>query len=326
MKEKIYKMLKEKAVMKKRKIVIAEGWDEKCLEAASIVLKDDVMDIILLGNPEEIKKKADELKYDISKAEIVDYKNYDLKELADAMVELRKHKGLTKDEAIKLLADENYFACMFVHCGHADALAGSKICPTAALMRPTLQLLREKGKLVSEVMVVYIPKIDRVVFVTDGSLNIDPSPEDLAQMGINAAEMANAIGIEPKVAFLSFSTYGSGGNHENIEKVRGAVKIAKKNSNFLFDGEMQFDAAVNPSAAEKKCPESPLKGEANVLVFPDLNAGNIFIHTVFQITDLEVLFTLTPGLRKHVAILGRSSPVEYVVNMLYAIAMECNAE
>ena len=139
------------------------------------------------------------------------------------------------------------------------------------------------------------------------------------------AEIAEAIGIEPKVALLSFSTKGSGGGNEKTLKIREAVKLTKeKNPSLLIDGEMQFDAAINPYAAERKCPDSPLKGDANVLIFPDLNAGNIFVHGMFQITDMEALFTLTAGLRHPVGILGRSTPTEYIVNMLYAMAMECN--
>lgn len=326
MKDQIYDMVKKAAAKQRRKILIAEGWDERCLEAVSIVQKEDILDLILLDNG-EVKKNAEKFDIDFSKLTLIDYKKYDLDEMADAMVELRKHKGLTKQAAEKLLADENYFACMYVHIGKADALVGSKICPTASLMRPTLQLLREKGKLVSEVALLYEPKNDRLYFASDASLNIDPSAEDLSQMAINAAGIAKEVGVEPKVAMLSFSTKGSGGNNEKTLKVREAVKLAKeKDPNMVIDGEIQFDAAINPYAASRKCPDSPLKGESNVLIFPDLNASNIFVHAMFQITDMEAIFTLTAGLRHPVGILGRSTPTEYVVNILYAMAMECNSQ
>ena len=230
-------------------------------------------------------------------------------------------------DAEKLLEDENYFACTYVLDGMADALVGSKICSTAALMKPALQILRQKGKIASEVVVFYSPKHDKAFFTSDCSMNIDPSPEERAQVAINAINSAKAVGLEPKCAFISFSTNGSGGNHPNIESVRESVAIVKKEMpDVLVDGELQIDAAVSPYACKRKCPDSSLKGDANVLVFPDLNSGNIFAHSMGQFSELKMIFSMLPGLKKPVGILGRSTPTEFVVNMIYAVAMEANVE
>lgn len=323
----IYKAMKRTARKIKRKIVVCEGWDQRCLEAADKILKTGDVELVLLDNG-QVMDNAEKHGYDIEGAVLVDYKNYDgMDELVFAMVELRKHKGLTPDDARKLLEDENYFACMYVHCGHADGLVGSKICPTASLMRPALQLLRQKGKLVSEVAITYVKKLDRIIAMTDFSMNIDPSPEDLSKIADNAVHLVKGLGIEPKVAFLSFSTAGSGGTNLKTEAVRKAVELSKeKMPDVVVDGEMQFDAAINPYAASRKCPDSAVKGEANVLVFPDLNSANIFGHTMFQLIDQQVVLTMSYGLRHPVGILGRSTPTEHVVNIIYAAAMECNME
>ncbi|MBW2978023.1 phosphate acetyltransferase [Candidatus Woesearchaeota archaeon] len=319
----------EKVAKKKLvKVVVCEGWDERCLKAADDVLKNKLASLILLGNPDEVNAKAKELGVDIKEAEIVDYKNSDLKkELAEKLVEVRKHKGMTLDQANKLIEDENYFGVMYCYAGHADAVAGSAIGSTAALMRPALQILREKGKLVSEVSTLTDVKNDRTFFGTDFSLNIDPSAEDLAQITLNAVDVVRSFEIEPKVALLSFSTKGSGGDTPQTELVRKAVEIMKeKDSELLIDGELQVDAAVNPKVAPRKCPDSPLKGEANVLIFPNLTASNIFAHGLGQFSDMTLDFTILSGLQKPVAILGRSTPMESVRNMIVSCAFQVNAK
>jgi phosphate acetyltransferase len=327
MKNQIIKTLKDKVNLKKRKIVITEGWDETCLKATHDLLKEDLVDIVLLDNG-DVNEKAKKLNLDISKAQIIDFKNFKEKDkLSKALFEIRKHKGITKKDAENLLQDENYFACMYVYCGYADALVGSKICSTAKLMKPVLQILRKKDSLVSEVSIIYIPKIDKVLFFSDASLNIDPNEQELANIALNASSIAKEFDIEPKIALLSFSTNGSGGDNDKTLKVRKAVEIVKKNNpSLLIDGEIQFDAAINLYACQRKCPDSVLKGDANILIFPDLNSSNIFMHGLFQITDSEALFTLLSGLSNPAGILGRSTPKEFVVNLIYALAMELNSK
>jgi phosphate acetyltransferase len=326
MKINLVKIMEEKAKKKRAKIVVCEGWDERCLKAADDVLKNGFADLVLLGNPEEIEKKAKELKVDITKANILDFKNSELtEELAEKLFELRKHKGMTLEQAKKLLQDENYFGCMYVYAGHADGVCSSAICPTAALMRPALQILRKKDWLVSEVAIIFDPKREKYFFMTDPSMNIEPTAEELAKMAINAAEAAKELGVKPKIAMLSFSTKGSGGDVHLLKPLKDAVELVKKQDpKLLIDGELQFDAAISEYGCERKCPDSPLKGDANVIVFPNLTASNIFIHGMMQFSDMKFDFSMIKGMEKPVCILGRSTPLELVRNMYVVCAMEAN--
>ncbi|NQU99090.1 hypothetical protein HQ533_06545 [Candidatus Woesearchaeota archaeon] len=320
--------MEEIAKKKSAKVVICEGWDERCLKATAEILKRKLAKIVLLGEPKVINKEAKKFGADISEAEIVDYKNDKKlkKELAEKLVEVRKHKGMDLETAKKLIEDENYFGCMYAYCGYADGVAGSTICATAALMRPALQILRKKGKVVSEIAVMHDKKNDRKIFITDASMNIDPTAEQLAQMTHSAAKCVRRFGIEPKVALISFSTRGSGGNHPTIQTIRDALEIVKKDDpKLLIDGEMQIDAAVSEFGAQKKCPDSPLKGQANILVFPNLTTANVFAHSMLQFSDMTMDFTLIEGMEKPVAILGRSTPLKSVKNMIVSVAMEANS-
>jgi phosphate acetyltransferase len=327
MKPDLISIMEKIAKKKPVKVVICEGWDERCIQAASMILKKKLAKIILLGNPKTIKDKAEKLKADIKDAEILDFKKSGLKkELAEKLFEIRKHKGMTLEQANKLIEDENYFGCMYVYANHADAVAGSAICPTADLMRPALQILRKKDALVSEVSAMNDAKNQRILFGSDFSMNIDPDAEQLAQIALNAAECVRDFGIKPKVAILSFSTKGSGGDMPILKKLRDAVEIVrKKDQKLVIDGELQVDAAVNKGAARRKCPDSPLKGEANILIFPDLTAANIFCHGVMQFSDMELLFTISKGLQKPVAIFGRNTDVNAKRNMIVSCAMQVNA-
>jgi len=326
MKQDLIKLIEKKAKANKAKIVICEGWDERCLKAASQLMKEKLVDFVLLGNPKLIEKNAKKFKADISKAEIVDFKNSDIvDELAEKLVEARKHKGMTLEKAKELLKDENYFGCMYAHTGYADAVVGSAICSTGAFMKPALQLLRKKDALVSVVWSIYDPKREKYFFMSDVVMNIDPSAEDLAKIARNAANTAKEFDIVPKVALLSFSTKGSGGEGPIIQRIRDAVDIVRKEDpKLLVDGELQFDAAVSKFGYERKCPDSPLKGDANVLIFPNLTAGNIFSHGMLQFSNLDFLFTILRGMEKPVGILGRSMSLDIVRNMILVCAMEAN--
>lgn len=309
------------------KILVCEGHDERMLKASEYILKKKLAKLILLGNPKDIENKAKKLKLDISNAEILDYKNSELKnKLAEKLVELRKHKGLTLEQAKKLIEDENYFGCMYVYSGYADAIASSAICPTAAIMRPALQILR-KGTLVSEICILNDVKNNRTLFGTDFSLNISPNAEELAQITLNAVRCVRRFNIEPKVALLSFSTKGSGGDVPELQPIKDALEIVKKKEpKLIIDGELQVDAAVSKFGMKKKCPDSPLKGEANTLIFPNLMASNIFAHGLGQFSDMTLDFSIIEGLSKPVGIVGRSTPVETVRNIITSCAMQVNSK
>src|SRR3989344_1190581 len=327
MKINLVKIMERIAKKRPVKILVCEGHDERMLKASAEILKKKLAKIILSGEPRLIKEKAKKLKLNINNAEIFDFKSSEIKnELAEKLAEIRKHKGMTLEEAKKLIEDENYFGCMYVYCGYADGIAGSAICPTAALMRPALQILR-KEKVVSEISAINDVKNNRILFGTDFSLNISPNAEELAQIALNAAKCVRRFGIKPKIALLSFSTKGSGGDVPELQPIREALKIVKeKEPNLIIDGEMQLDAAVNKFAMKKKCPDSPLKGEANILVFPNLMASNILAHATLQFSDMTLEFAILEGLIKPVGIVGRSTPVEAVRNIILSCAMQPNSK
>lgn len=324
----IIKIMEDIAKKYPAKVVICEGWDERCLQAAVDLKKKKLAEPILLGEEKKIRKKAEELKLDIKKIEIHDFQHSNLKkELAEKLVELRKHKGMTKEEAEKLIQDENYFGCLYVCAGYAEAVVGSAICPTAALMKPALQLLRKKDCLVSEIIIFNDVKNQRKIFASDASLNIEPTSEELAQITLNAVESVRDFGIEPKVALLSFSTKGSGGDGPQIQLIRKALEIVKqKDPQLLIDGELQVDAAVNREAAKRKCPDSLLKGEANTIIFPNLTASNICAHALGQFSEVQHEFTVLKGLQKPVGILGRTTPLSSVRNAILSCAMQVAAK
>ncbi len=314
---------KAKKLGKKPTIVLTEGWDERGLKAAEYIVKENIAEMILLGNEKDIKKAAEKSNVDISKMKIINQKTSGLRDgLAEALFRLREKKGMTKEKALELLNDVNYFGCMLAHTGKADAVVGSLICPTAELMKPALQIL--KAGFVNEVFLLYDPTHDRIIFATDASLNIEPTEEELADMGVNAGKTARLFGIEPKIGFLSFSTYGSGGaDVPQVKKVKDAVKLAQEKApDMQIDGEFQFDAALNPDAAKRKCPDSKLGGKCNVVVFPNLNAANIFVHGMNQFCGADFLFSMPRGMKKPVGILGRSTPAETVKNMFVLAAVE----
>ena len=243
--------IKKKAKAKKRKIVIAEGWDERCLKAADHILKKGYAKLILLGEEKKIKAAAKKFKANIKKAEIIDINKSKMKQkLAKELFELRKAKGITEEQANRMIEDVNYFACMLVHTGYADGVAGSAICSTAELMKPALQIIKTKegASLVSEVIICEDRKNKRVLFFSDSSLNIDPDEKQLAQIAVNAGDCAKSFDFKPKVALLSFSTKGSGGDAPVIQKTKEAARIAQsKRPDYIIDAEYQADAALNPS-------------------------------------------------------------------------------
>ena len=320
----IDKIIQEKAKERKARIVIAEGWDERVLRAVHDL--KDMAHFVLLGNPKTILENVKKWNLDIGKTEIIDHLRSEKKEaLTKALFELRKEKGLTLQEAQELIKDVNYFGCMMAYTGEVEGVASSVICPTAEIMRPALQILKKKGVLSNELSVYKDKKNDRILFMSDGSLNINPSSEQLAQIGLNSAHFVKSVGITPKVAFLSFSTKGSGGDGPEVMVVRNAVKLFQDQAtDIICDGEMQFDAATNPYSASRKCPDSPLKGDANILIMPNLTAGNILLHALMQQSDSELAYGFALGTIKPVTILGRSTPLETVKGSLKANMMECN--
>ena len=276
----------------RRTIVFTEGPDARILEATARLLKDDLMDVILIGGVDEVKAAAAQGGFDIEKATIIDPANYaEFDEMAQKMFELRKGK-MDMDTVKANLAKGNYFGTMLVKMGKADALLGGATYSTADTVRPALQLIKTKpgAHLVSSCFILVREKdgVEEKLAMGDCAINIDyPDSKDkegnvtlkgsqkLAEVAIETANTAKAFGIDPKVAVLSFSTKGSG-KGGTVALSREATEYAKEmNPDLAIDGELQFDAAVSPVVAATKCKGSPVAGQANTFIFPSIEAGNI---------------------------------------------------
>ena len=263
-----------------KKIVFTEGEDPRILEASSRLLASNFLSPILVGNEEAVRAAAEEAGYNINGAEIIDPKNYDrMDEMVAQMAELRKGK-MTEDQCREALSHGNYFGTMLVKMGVADCLLGGATYSTADTVRPALQLIKTKpgNKIVSSCFILVRPAAtgdNEVLAMGDCAINIKPTEDDLVEIALETADCAKIFGIDPKIAFLSYSTLGSG-KGEDVDKMRNACAKAKAaNPDLAIDGELQFDAAVSPRVAQTKCPDSKVAGHANTFIFPDINAGNI---------------------------------------------------
>ncbi len=262
-------------------IVFTEGTDPRILEASSRLLASTFLTPILIGHPDDVFAAAEEAGYNVRGATIIDPNNYErFDEMVELFCELRKSKGMTPEKAIPMLRKGNYFGTMLVKMGVADSLLGGATYSTADTVRPALQIIKTKPgyKSVSSCFILVRASAsgeNEVLAFGDCAINIHPTAEQIAETGIYCAECGKVFGIDPKVAFLSFSTHGSG-KDADVDKMREATRLAKEMApNLAIDGELQFDAAVSPSVAHTKCPDSTVAGHANVFVFPDINAGNI---------------------------------------------------
>lgn len=269
-------------VLKKdpKTIVFTEGKDPRILEASARLLAGTWLTPILVGDPDEVHKKSEEVGFNIRGAQIIDPKNYDrMEEMVTKMVELRKGK-MTEEECRKKLQQPNYFGTMLVKMGVADCLLGGATYSTADTVRPALQLIKTKPGYTNVSSCFILVRASAtggndVFAMGDCSINIKPTADELAQIAVNVAHCAQTFEIDPKVAMLSYSTLGSGAG-EDVDKMREATLKAKAlDPSLEIEGEIQFDAAVSPRVAETKCPNSKVAGHANTFIFPDINAANI---------------------------------------------------
>ncbi len=321
--------IKERAKQNKKRIVMPETMDRRVLEAAEKIIREDIADIILIGKEEEIAENSKGL--DISGAKIINPFTSDLtEELTLEFVEIRKNKGLTYDEAKKmLLEDYAYFACMLVKTGRADGVVSGACHSTANTLRPALQIIKTKPgtMLVSAFFLMVVPDCvygNNGVFVfADSGLVQNPNSEELAAIAKSSAESFELlVGSEPSVAMLSHSTKGSA-SHPDVDKVVSAVKIAKERyPQYKIDGELQLDAAIVPEVAATKAQDSKVAGHANVLIFPDLDAGNIGYKLVQRLAKAEAYGPVTQGIAAPVNDLSRGCNVDDIVGVVAITAVQ----
>ena len=312
--------MKAKAKADKKVIVLPESYEKRNLEAAAECLKEELADIILIGKKDKIMEAAGS--FDVSKAIFVDPETYDrMDEMVAGLAEARKSKGMTLEEARKILMDDSLFvAVMLVKMGVADGMVSGAIHSTEDTLRPALQILKTAPgtELVSSffIMVTKTPQYgdDGILLFADCALNQNPNPAELACIAGDSAKSYNAfIGKEARVAMLSHSTMGSA-KHADVTKVVDAVKIAKeKNPDLKLDGEIQLDAAIVKEVGELKAPNSTVAGKANVLVFPDIDAGNIGYKLVQRFGNAEAFGPILQGIAKPVNDLSRGCSANDIV-------------
>ena len=315
-------------------IVLPESNDIRVLKATQQILKEEFADIILIGNREQINKLAKENNLDISKAKIVDSKTSNkFSSYANSFYELRKAKGMTLDKAKEMMNDNVYFGMMMVKEQDADGLVSGACHSTADTLRPALQILKTAPgtKLVSAFFLMVVPNCEygeNGAFVFgDCGLNEYPDSEALSEIAISSAKsFEQLVGAKPKVAMLSYSSYGSA--HSPLtDKVVEATKILKeKKPELIADGELQLDAAIVPEIAESKAPGSPLKGEANTLIFPDLDAGNIGYKLVQRFAKAEAYGPLCQGIARPVNDLSRGCSAEDIVGVVAITALQAQEQ
>ena len=311
----------------RKRIVMPESSDDRILTSADTLLQRGVADLILLGDAQAIKLRATQLGLGLQGLQVVDPTEPELLEkFAAEYARLRAHKGVTLEQAKEKLKDLSYFGTMMVHLGMADGMVSGAINTTANTIRPSLEFIKTKPgvTVVSGSFLMCMP--DRVVVYADCAVNPDPTAEQLADIAISSAETAIGFGIEPRVAMLSYST-GTSGSGADVDKVRAATELVReRRPDLALEGPIQFDAAVDPTVARTKLPNSPVAGKATVFIFPDLNTGNNTYKAVQRSSGAVAIGPVLQGLNKAVNDLSRGALVEDIVNTVAITAIQAQAD
>ena len=322
--------IKQRAMQNIKTIILPEAEDKRVLEAASKVIAQGFAKVILIGDKEQVEKDSKENNIDLSGVEIIDIKSSTKKqEYAQKLFELRQAKGMTEEEASKLIEEPIYFGMMMLKNGEADGLVSGAAHSTSNTLRPALQILKTapNTKLVSAFFVMCVPNCEYGEHGTfiygDSGLNQNPNADELSEIAISSAKsFRSLVEAEPKVAMLSYSTYGSA-KSELTEKVIEATKLVKEKApDLLVDGELQVDAAIIPEVSKSKAPGSPIEGNANVLIFPDLNAGNIGYKLTQRLAKAEAYGPLCQGIAKPVNDLSRGCSADDIVGVVAITAVQ----
>ncbi|ATQ60258.1 phosphate acetyltransferase [Staphylococcus epidermidis] len=313
-------VLQDKLSGKNVEIVLPEGEDERVLIAATQLQKTDYVSPIVLGNEDNIKSLASKHALDLTQIEIIDPATSELKdELVDAFVERRKGKA-TKEQAVELLDNVNYFGTMLVYTGKAEGLVSGAAHSTGDTVRPALQIIKTKPGVSRTSGIFFMIKGDEQYIFGDCAINPELDAQGLAEIAVESAKSAQSFGMDPKVAMLSFSTKGSA-KSDDVTKVQEALKLAQEKAeadqleHVVIDGEFQFDAAIVPSVAEKKAPGAKIQGDANVFVFPSLEAGNIGYKIAQRLGGYDAVGPVLQGLNSPVNDLSRGCSTEDVYNL-----------
>ena len=324
--------IKEKAKQDIKKIVLPEAHDPRVLEAARKVTDEGFAKVVLIGDKDNLINIAKENNISIDDLEIVNpLQSEKLESYINKFYELRQAKGMTMEKAQETLKDNIYFGTMMVYMGDADGLVSGSICSTSDTLRPALQTVKtaQGTKLVSSFFVIQVPNCeygdDGLFLFSDCGLNVNPNADELSEIAISTANTwLNLFGTEPRVAMLSYSTLGSAPDVEGMNlKIREATNLVReKVPNLAVEGEIQLDAAIIPSVASKKAPDSKVAGKANILIFPDLNAGNIGYKLVQRFAHAEAYGPITQGIAKPVNDLSRGCSADDIVGVVAITAVQ----
>ncbi|MDR1355226.1 MAG: phosphate acetyltransferase [Propionibacteriaceae bacterium] len=316
----------EQARAQRRRVVLPESADARILSAAAIVLERNVADIVLLGEEDEVRCRATGLGLDISAAEIISLHDAQrVDRYATTMAEVRKHKGLTYEQAVVKLADSAYFGTMMVYCGDADAMVSGAAHTTANTIRPAFEIIKTSPDVKVVSGSYFMCMEDQVLMFADCAVNPNPTPEQLADIAIATATTAAAFGIEARIAMMSYST-GSSGVGPDVDMVADATALVRsRRPDLAVDGPLQFDAAIDPEVGEFKMPGSPVAGRATVFVFPDLQTGNIAYKAVQRTCGAVAVGPILQGLKKTVTDLSRGAMVDDIVSTIAITAVQAQA-
>ncbi|WP_329455565.1 phosphate acetyltransferase [Streptomyces sp. NBC_01497] len=318
--------LLEQARSLRRRVVLPEGSEERVLRAAEVLLRRDVCDLTLLGDPDAILKKAADLGADLGAAQLIDPATSDLRErFAERYAQLRAHKGITVELAYDVVADVNYFGTLMVEAGLAHGMVSGSVHSTAATIRPAFEIIKTRpgASIVSSVFFMCLA--DRVLVYGDCAVNPDPDAEQLADIAVQASATAARFGVDPRIAMLSYST-GTSGSGADVDKVREATRLVREaHPELRIEGPIQYDAAVEPTVAATKLPDSRVAGRASVLIFPDLNTGNNTYKAVQRSAGAVAVGPVLQGLRKPVNDLSRGALVQDIVNTVAITAIQAQA-
>ncbi|MFE9763576.1 phosphate acetyltransferase [Streptomyces sp. NPDC005808] len=318
--------LLEQARSDKRRVVLPEGTEERVLHAAEVLLRRGVCELTLLGPLDQIRKKAADLGIDLGATQLIDPATSELRDrFAEKYAELRAHRGVSVELAYDVVADVNYFGTLMVQEGLADGMVSGSVHSTAATIRPAFEIIKTKPdtKIVSSVFFMCLA--DKVLVYGDCAVNPDPNAEQLCDIAIQSAATAEQFGVEPRIAMLSYST-GTSGTGADVDKVREATELVRlRRGDLRIEGPIQYDAAVEPTVAATKLPESEVAGQASVLIFPDLNTGNNTYKAVQRSAGAIAVGPVLQGLRKPVNDLSRGALVQDIVNTVAITAIQAQA-